>query len=51
VAGRSLELRGEMDMTEDAIVFDDKCQAKSGGVVLPAAEAAVEGAVRQRDFA
>jgi hypothetical protein len=47
-----LELRGEMDAAEDAAgLVDEKFQTKSGMVVLPAAEAAVEAAVRQRDFA
>lgn len=52
VAGRSLELRGEMEVAEDAIGFvDEEFQAKSGMVVLPAAEAAVEAAMCQRDSA
>jgi hypothetical protein len=52
VAGRSLELRAKMDAAENAIFFIHKeLQVQTGGVVLAAAEAAIEGAMRQRDFA
>ena len=49
---RPLELRSEMDMTEDAIVLiNEELEAKSRTVILPAAEAAVEHAMRQGNFA
>jgi hypothetical protein len=52
VAGRSLELFGQSDAAEDALlVIDEELQVESGVIVVAATEAAVECAVGQWDFA
>ena len=52
VAGRSLKLPSELETAEDAIVLvDEELQMKAGRIVLAAAKAAVQFAVRQRNFA
>lgn len=50
VAGRALELRGEIHAADDAVLFvDEELQVESYGVGFAASEAAIQGAVRERN--
>ena len=52
VAGWPLKLPSEINTAEDALVFvNEELELKAGRVVLAAAKAAVQGAMRQRNFA